>query len=154
MTPVKREQFLLIFLPSFQQSVTQRMSSTRASWLFISQPEKLEEKQKQQMEQIQAAHPDLDAVYRLTQEFVRMLAERGANDFSPWLKKAEQSHIPELQKFVRGIRRDYAAVKATFSSEIRNGQVEGQVHRLKVQKRQVYGRANFDLLRLRVFHRT
>jgi transposase len=51
-----------------------------------------------------------------------------------------------------GIRQDYAAVKAAFSSEWSNGQVEGQVKRLKVIKRQMFGRAKFDLLRLRVLH--
>ncbi len=83
-----------------------------------------------------------------------MLAERREQDLDTWLHKAERSSIPEFQGFANGIRRDYAAVKAAFSSEISNGQVEGQVHRLKLQKRQVFGRANFDLLRLRVLHHT
>lgn len=82
-----------------------------------------------------------------------MLAERRAQDLDIWLDQAGQSTLPEFQGFANGIRRDYAAVKAAFSSEISNGQVEGQVHRLKLQKRHVYGRANFDLLRLRVLHR-
>lgn len=133
--------------------VTQRMSPTRASWLFFKRPEKLEEKQRQQVEQIRGGHPDLDAAYLLSQDFVTMLAERRDQDLDAWLHQAEQSRIPEVQGFVNGIRRDYAAVKAAFSSEISNGQVEGQVLRLKLQKRQVYGRANFDLLRLRVLHR-
>jgi transposase len=53
----------------------------------------------------------------------------------------------------KGIRQDYAAVKAAFSSEWSNGQVEAQVNCLKLQKRIVFGRANFDLLRLRVLAR-
>ena len=56
--------------------------------------------------------------------------------------------------FAQGIRRDYAAVRAAFSSLWSNGQVEAQVNRLKLQKRQVYGRANFDLLRQRILYRT
>ena len=69
------------------------------------------------------------------------------------LIKLDKALFPEFQGFANGIRRDYVAVKAAFSSEISNGQVEGQVHRLKLQKRHVYDRANFDLLRLRVLHR-
>ena len=53
----------------------------------------------------------------------------------------------------KGIRLDYAAVRAAFSSEWSNGQVEAQVNCLKLQKRIVFGRANFDLLRLRVLCR-
>lgn len=138
--------------PQAPPKITQRMSATRASWLFVSRPEKLKEKQLQHIEQIREACPDLDAAYQLSQTFVSMVAERRASDLEEWLKQAKHCGIPELGRFARGIRRDYAAVSAALSSEISNGQVEGQVHRLKLQKRQVYGRANFDLLRLRVLH--
>ena len=57
---------------------------------------------------------------------------------------------PGLRSFVNGIRQDYAAVSAALSTEYSNGQVEGQVNRLKFIKRQGYGRVNFDLLRRRV----
>jgi len=134
--------------------VTHRMSPTRASWLFVSQLTKLNEKQQWQVEQIRESHPDLDVAYQLSQSFVTMLAERRDQYLDTWLNQAEQSNIAEFQGFANGILRDYAAVKAAFSLEISNGQVEGQVHRLKLQKRQVYGKANFDLLRLRVLHRT
>ena len=130
------------------------MSATRASWLFFKRSEMLEGKQCKLIEQIRKSHPELDTAYQLSQAFVTMLAERRDQDLDIWLHQAEQSNIPEFQKFANGIRRDYAAVKAAFSSEISNGQVEGQVQRLKLQKRQVFGRANFDLLRLRVLHHT
>jgi len=130
------------------------MSATRASWLFFKRSETLEGKQCKLIEQIRKSHPELDTAYQLSQAFVTMLAERRDQDLDIWLHQAEQSNIPEFQKFANGIRRDYAAVKAAFSSEISNGQVEGQVQRLKLQKRQVFGRANFDLLRLRVLHHT
>jgi transposase len=56
----------------------------------------------------------------------------------------------ELKSFAQGIRRDYVAVRAVFSSQWSNGQVETQVNCLKLQKRLMFDRANFDLLRLRV----
>lgn len=64
-----------------------------------------------------------------------------------------QSGLPEFKKMAKGIRQDYTAVKAAFSSMWSNGQVEAQVNCLKLQKRIVFGRANFDLLRLRVLCR-
>ena len=79
-----------------------------------------------------------------------MLAERREMDLDAWLIQAELSGLPEFTKMAKGIRLDYVAVKAAFSSMWSQGQVEAQVNCLKLQKRMVFGRANFDLLRLRV----
>ncbi len=130
-----------------------RMSATRASWLFVSQAGKLDAKQTQHVGQIRAAHSDLERAYHLSQDFVMMLAERREADLDSWLTQAEHSSLPEFKKMAKGIRQDYAAVKAAFASEWSNGQVEAQVNCLKLQKRIVFGRANFDLLRLRVLSR-
>lgn len=133
--------------------ITRRLSATRASWLFVSQSGKLDEKQKQHVGQIRAGHPDLEKAYQLGQDFVMMLAEQRGADLDAWLTQAAHSGLPEFKKMANGIRLDYAAVKAAFSSEWSNGQVEAQVNCLKLQKRIVFGRANFDLLRLRVLCR-
>ena len=82
-----------------------------------------------------------------------MLAERREGDLDSWLTQAQRSGLPEFKKMAHGIRQDYAAVKAAFASEWSQGQVEAQVNCLKLQKRIVFGRANFDLLRLRVLSR-
>jgi transposase len=134
-------------------SPKRRMSPTRASWFCVCQPDKLDGKQRQHVERIRAAHPDLETAYQLSQAFVMMLAERRAQDLDGWLIQAKQSGIRELKSFAQGIRRDYAAVHAAFSSKWSNGQVEAQVNCLKLQKRLMFGRANFDLLRLRVLRR-
>ena len=133
--------------------VKRRMSSTRASWLFVSQPVKLDEKQRKSVERLRQGHLDLETTYQLAQGFVMMLAERRDMDLDTWLTQAEQSGLPEFKKMANGIRLDYAAVKAAFSSIWSQGQVEAQVNCLKLQKRIVFGRANFDLLRLRVLCR-
>ena len=82
-----------------------------------------------------------------------MLAEHREADLDSWLTQAKQSGLPEFKKMANGIRQDYAAVRAAFSSEWSNGQVEAQVNCLKRKPRIVFGRANFDLLRLRVLSR-
>jgi transposase len=130
-----------------------RISPSRASWLCMCQPDKLDEQQRPLVEQLRAAHPDLETAYQLSQAFVSMLAEQRAQDLDDWLLQAKQSGIRELKSFAQGIRRDYAAVKAAFSSHWSNGQVEAQVNCLKLQKRLMFGRANFDLLRLHVLRR-
>lgn len=81
-----------------------------------------------------------------------MIKERKESCLQDWLKRTEHSGLPALKGFARGLRRDYAAVAAALSSSWSQGQVEGQITRLKLLKRQMYGRAKFDLLRRRVLH--
>jgi len=139
--------------PASKPCIKRRLSPARASWLYVSQAGKLDEKQRQQVAQIRMAHGDLDIAYELTQAFVSMLAEHRDTDLDGWLAQAQQSGIRELKSFANGIRRDYAAVRGAFISPWSNGPVEAQVNCLKLQKRLMFGRANFDLLRLRVLRR-
>jgi len=134
-------------------SPKRRMSPSRASWLCMCQPTNLDEQQRSLVERLRTAHPDLETAYHLSQAFVSMLAEHRAQDLDDWLLQAKQSGVRELKSFAQGIRRDYAAVKAAFASKWSNGQVEAQVNCLKLQKRLMFGRANFDLLRLHVLRR-
>jgi transposase len=69
-----------------------------------------------------------------------------------WLSSVRDSHIKELQSFVRGIERDKAAVLAGLTLPQSNGIVEGKVNKLKLIKRMGFGRAGFPLLRQRVLH--
>ena len=81
-----------------------------------------------------------------------MLKDRQAEALDSWLNRAKACHVTELTSFVNGIRRDYAAVRAACSSEWSNGPTEGNVNRLKFLKRQMFGRAHLDLLRVKVLH--
>jgi transposase len=139
--------------PPSHPCIKRRLPPARASWLYVSQKNKLDEKQQKLVEQIRSAHDDLDRAYALTQEFVCMLAEHRDRDLDEWLARAKQSSIKELKSFANGIKRDYAAVRAAFTSQWSNGPVEAQVNCLKLQKRLMFGRANFDLLRLHVLRR-
>lgn len=67
-----------------------------------------------------------------------------------WLAQCEQSDIAEFIRFAHGVRRDYAAIRAALGYPWSQGLVEGQVNRLKLLKRQMYGRAGFPLLRRRM----
>jgi transposase len=136
----------------FAQKGQRRLSSRSASFLMIVPPEKLTAKQQQQIEHICQASSDLHSVYLLSQEFVTMLKERQAESLHGWLKRVKASRIAELTSFANGILRDYAAVYAAFSRPESNGVTEGHVNRLKFLKRQMFGRAHLDLLRVKVLH--
>jgi len=69
-----------------------------------------------------------------------------------WLRAAAKSKLKEFVSFARGLSEDYEAVMNALRYEWSNGQLEGQVNRLKLIKRMMYGRAKFDLLRARVLH--
>jgi transposase len=78
--------------------------------------------------------------------------ERRGRDLEAWIVAATASGIGELARFARGLREDLAAVTAGLTLPWSNGPVEGQVTRLKLLKRQGYGRAGFAWLRQRVLH--
>jgi transposase len=71
-------------------------------------------------------------------------------DLEGWLKDAEESRSTAMRGFAAGLRKDLDAVRAGLTEEWSNGCVEGFVHKLKLLKRQGYGRAGFELLRARM----
>ena len=75
-----------------------------------------------------------------------MLRQREVNALDPWLNKAMASTLKPFQSFASGLVDDYAAVKASLTIDVSNGPVEGLNNRLKMLKRQMYGRAGLDLL--------
>ena len=93
---------------------------------------------------------EVAAAYELAQGFVRMLRGRHPEMLDGWLEEASGSASPELRSFAEGLRADHDAVGAALSENWSNGQVEGQINRLKLLKRQMYGRASFALLKERV----
>ena len=123
----------------------------RLVWLFLHPSEKLEPEEKELHDHL-ASHPVLVRGWELVKEFQRMVREREAHKFDDWLQACETSQITELMNLAKGMSKDYQAVKAALYSDWSNGQTEGQINRLKFLKRQMYGRAKFDLLRLRLLH--
>jgi transposase len=130
------------------------LSSRRATWLVLRRPEDLSTADRHMLDLLRQAHGQVTSACELAQAFAQMIRSRNASALEPWLAKATTSGVPELRTFATGIRRDQAAVQAALAYEWNQGQVEGQIHRLKLLKRQAYGRAGFDLLRHRVLARS
>lgn len=123
-------------------------TSRRAGWWLQAELEDLNEEQQQAfVERLRELCPSAARAGELARWFREMVKERRPERLDDWLDAAEQT---ELESFARSLRKDYEAVRAALSYEWSNGQVEGQIHRLKLVKRQMYGRANFDLLKQRV----
>jgi transposase len=85
------------------------------------------------------------------QRFRRLLRDRDLAELDRWLADAQASGLPPFVGFVHGVAADRAAVEAAFRLPWSTGPVEGHVHKIKLLKRQGYGRAALPLLRARVF---
>jgi transposase len=92
----------------------------------------------------------LRSVDKLVADFAGMARQRQGNHLDTWIAAAQASDIPPLRQFATGLLADYDAVRAGLTLHWSSGAVEGNVTRIKALKRQMYGRANFDLLRRRV----
>jgi transposase len=130
------------------------LSSRRATWLVLRRPEDLSPEDRHLLDLLGQAHAQVMSACELAQAFAQMIRSRNASALESWLAEATTSGAPELRTFAEGIRRDQAAVLGALTHNWSQGQVEGQIHRLKLLKRQSYGRAGFDLLRHRVLARS
>jgi len=123
-------------------------AARRRVWLFLKRTDQLTPEEVRLRDDL-LTHPVLGQAKKLAQDFQRLVRQRQAQALDAWLTACERSHIPELVNLAAGMRQDHSAVHAACCSEWSNGQTEGQVNRLKLLKRQMYGRANLDLLRAR-----
>lgn len=129
------------------------LSARKAAWLLVCRPKALTDDEQGLVERLCGHDETLARAYTLAQGFIQMVRERQGEGLDVWLAQVASSGIPEFQSFGVGLERDKAAVAAALSMADSNGQVEGQVNRLKLIKRMTYGRAKFDLLRQRVLAR-
>jgi transposase len=104
------------------------------------------------VDQLCQVDPGIARANVLIQAFLTMVRERRGADLEAWMAEAMHSGIEALARFARGLQDDLGAVTAGLTLEWSNGVTEGQIHRLKLVKRQGYGRAGFALLRQRLLH--
>jgi len=129
-----------------------RFSSKTATWLFIRDPKQLTTQKQAELELICQRSETARKTYALTQQFMSMLRLRRGQDFEIWLSAVEASSIPQLRRFAQGLLKDKNAVVAGLTLSYSNGPIEAQVHKLKLVKRSMYGRAKLPLLRQRLLH--
>jgi transposase len=82
----------------------------------------------------------------LAQDFTALVRQRQPERLDPWLTRATASPLEAFQRFARGLQEDYQAVKAGVTLPWSTSPVEGHINRLKMLKRQMFGRARLDLL--------
>lgn len=121
------------------------LTPRRTAYLMVLQPKNRAAEDTELLQRL-AQHPDLAKVATLADEFLGLLRKPQAEGLDDWLKQAISSAFKPFQSFANGLFDDYEAVKASLTTAVSNGPVEGLNNRLKMLKRQMYGRAGLDLL--------
>ncbi|MFE2954648.1 ISL3 family transposase [Embleya sp. NPDC059267] len=117
----------------------------------LTHPDNRTEDDRVTLKEVRDRCPDLDAACDLIARFADILVHlRGQEKLEQWTTDAEVGDLPELRGFATGLRKDWDAVMAGLSLHWNSGPVEGHVNRIKMLKRQMYGRAKPDLLRKRI----
>jgi transposase len=126
-------------------------SAREAAWMLLRGDE-LADEERPVVELLRRLSPEVARAQELALDFIGLVKERRADELRQWLIEAGRSGVAEFRSFANGLTTDLQAVRAALEHEWSNGQVEGQVHRLKLIKRTMYGRAKLDLLRARVLY--
>ncbi len=117
-----------------------QMDALSLAFLTIARRTELEEEDRAYLERLRADDAVVEQVYQLVQGFMQMLRGRQGERLDAWIEQAQDGGIDELRRFAAGLLMDHAAVHAGLTHVWSNGTVEGHVNRLKLLKRQMYGR--------------
>ena len=140
-------------LPVVAEPQHGQLTPRGTAWLVLRRPETRTPDEEQQLAQLAAQQPELAEAVTLARDFADLMRTRQPDHLESWLARAATSAGAALRRFAQGLRDDYAAVKAGVTVPWSNGPVEGHINRLKMLKRQMFGRAHLDLLRRRFLRR-
>jgi transposase len=119
-------------------------------WLLLRRRSELDDADRALLTDLCRRSGELATSRRLAQRFMILVRERRGTQLEDWIAQVQNTGPPELRGFSRNLHRDWQAVNAGFTVHWSSGPVEGNINRLKLIKRQMFGRAKFDLLRKRV----
>jgi transposase len=122
------------------------LTPRRATRLVLRSPEQCTEQDRQLLELLTAHAPALAEAVALAQNVASLVRQRQSTQLDPWLARAAPSALPPFRRCATGLRADIAAVQAAVMLPWSQGPIEGQINRLKMLKRQMFGRARLDLL--------
>jgi transposase len=136
-------------LPAVAEPPCQPLTPRRATWLVLRRETKRTAAEAKQLTQLHAQSAEVAEAIDLAQDFATLVRQRQPTQLDPWLKRATTSTLEALRRFAIGLYEDYEAVKAGVTLPWSTSPVEGHINRLKMLKRQMFGRARLDLLRRR-----
>lgn len=134
----------------FPQRTGSFFKPSQAAMLFIAAKDKLGRIQLKMIDDLRSKSDELRTTYALAEAFRQMMTNKLGDQLKHWIDRARASGIREMAAFATGLLTDYQAIRNAMSLHWSNGPVEGNVNKLKTIKRQMYGRAGFDLLKKRL----
>jgi transposase len=141
-----RQRFTRKPVPAVSEPETPRLTPRRATWLVLRRPDTRDAREAPVLTALEEQHPALAEAMALAQDFAQLVRQRQPDQLEPWLERATSSLSEAFQRFAKRLREDYDSVKAGVTLPWSNGPVEGHINRLKMLKRQMFGRAKLDLL--------
>ena len=135
--------------PAVAEPAGPPLTPRRATWLVLRRETKRTEAEAQQLTRLHTQSAEVAEAIDLAQDFATLVRQRQPAQLDPWLQRAATSTLEALQRFAVGLRDDYEAVKAGVTLPWSTSPVEGHINRLKMVKRQMFGRAHLDLLSYR-----
>jgi len=133
-------------LPAVAESPCQPLTPRRATWLVLRRETKRTDTETQQLTALRAQQAEVAEAMDLAQDFATLVRQRQPTQLDPWLQRATTSAVEAVRRFATGLSEDDEAVKAGVTLPWSSGPVEGHINRLKMLKRQMFGRARLDLL--------
>ncbi|WP_246212868.1 transposase [Streptomyces abyssomicinicus] len=129
-----------------------RLSPRRVTALLTRHPDRLTPADRDLRDRLTQACPEMTQLTALISGFAELLAPADGNDttLTNWITHARDAELPFLHSFTRGLERDRKAVDAALTLPWHNGRTEGVNNKIKLLKRQTYGRAGHPLLRQQI----
>jgi len=135
--------------PPLAEGAPKLPGSQSLAWLLLADETAIPETKQQLLEHLKQ-HGEFTAAATLGQQFLALVRQRQPEELGGWLEACRTSGLGELMTFAAGLEREAVNVRAAVELPYNNGVAEGNVTRLKQIRRAMYGRGNFDLLRIRV----
>ena len=127
-----------------------KIAPKHAAILVTRPADKMTDEQQQLLDRMEGRCPEVVDLRRIALSFRDALMADESTELRQWIARTKRCEFGPVVRFAYGLEKDISAVSAAVDTAWSTGQVEGQINRLKMIKRQMYGRAGFDLLRARV----
>jgi transposase len=127
-------------------ALCRELTPRTAAWTVLRREERRSAQDREVLAELRQYNPELDEAIALAEEFAALVRGRQPERLDPWLQRAQDGTVVSLRRFAKRLSADYEAVRAAVQLGWSNGPVEGQINRLKMLKRAMYGRAGLDLL--------
>lgn len=145
-----KSRFKKIYMADKKEANIEFVERKKLLELLYKPQEKVKDLSIDQLTQVNIEYPVFAKIINLVTQFKKLISDRNVGELENWIKEALSLGIRGIDSFVNGLQRDLTAVKNAIIYDYNNGLAEGSINKLKVIKRIMYGRCDFETLRKKV----